>query len=242
MSILGENIMDLDDSFGEEEIWGPVKEARELADTVVQEAKMGAEAGGFRDYYEVLQLSPNADAETIDRVFRILVKRYHPDNQDTRNTEKFNEVMEAHRVLSDTEKRAAYDVQYDKNRASVLKIFSEASATDSFESDRRVCEGILSVLYVARRRNPDRGGVGIIQMERLLGCPSEHLEFHIWYLRQKSWIERLENGLLAITAAGVDKVIEQNNIMLRSDRLLAEKAAGTAPHSAHELKGMQLLR
>jgi hypothetical protein len=79
-------------------------------------------------------------------------------------------------------------------------------------------------------------------MERLLGCPSEHLEFHIWYLRQKNWIERLENGLLAITAAGVDKVIEQNNIMLRSDRLLAEKVAGTAPHSAHELKGMQLLR
>jgi curved DNA-binding protein CbpA len=203
---------------------------------------VGVVTAGFRDYYEVLQLSPNADTETIDRVFRILVKRYHPDNQDTGNTAKFNEVMEAHRLLSDTEKRAAYDVQYEQNRASVLKIFDEASATDSFDSDRRVFEGILSLLYVSRRRDPNRGGVGIIQMERLLGCPSQHLEFHIWYLRQKSWIERLENGLFAITAAGIDKVIEQNNILLRSDRLLAENAGGTAFGSADELKAIYLLK
>ena len=84
---------------------------------------------GFQDYYETLQLSPHADAETIDRVFRILVKRYHPDNRDTGNSEKFSEVMEAHRALSDSEKRAAYDVRYDENRSHVLKIFDEASET-----------------------------------------------------------------------------------------------------------------
>src|ERR1051326_1378142 len=197
---------------------------------------------GFCDHYEALQLSPNADAETIDRVYRILAKRYHPDNQQTGNVEKFGVITEAHRVLGDSGQRAAYDVRYEENRASVLKIFDETSSADGFAADERIFDGILSLLYVARRRDPVRGGTGIIQMERLLGCPSEHLEFHIWYLRQKNWIERLENGLLAITAAGVDKVIEQNNIMLRSDRLLAEKVAGTAPHSAHELKGMQLLR
>ena len=32
------------------------------------------------DYYEVLQVSRNADFETIERVFRLLAKRYHPDN------------------------------------------------------------------------------------------------------------------------------------------------------------------
>ena len=193
-----------------------------------------ADVAGFRDYYEILQLSPNADEETISRVFRILVKRYHPDNGDTGNTKKFNEVMDAYRTLSDPEKRAAYDVRYEENRATVLKLFDEASATDSFESDRRVCEGILSLLYVSRRRNPDRGGVGIIQMERLLGCPSQHLEFPLWYLRQKTWVERLENGLIAITAAGVDKVIEQNSIVLRRDRLIAEKAMGGAPDPTME--------
>jgi len=206
---------------------------------------IAADAAGFRDYYETLQLSPNADEETISRVFRILVKRYHPDNTDTGNTKKFNEVMEAYRVLSDPEKRAAYDVRYEENRATVLKIFDEASATDSFEMDRRVCEGILSLLYVARRRDPDRGGVGVIQMERLLGCPSQHLEFPLWYLRQKTWVERLENGLIAITAAGVDKMLDQNNIVLRRDRLIAEKSMGGAPDLAREtreLNGLGLLR
>ena len=201
-----------------------------------------ADVAGFRDYYETLQLSPNADEETISRVFRILVKRYHPDNRDSGNTKKFNEVMDAYRILSDPEKRAAYDVRYEENRATVLKLFDEASASDSFDSDRRVFEGILSLLYVSRRRNPDRGGVGIIQMERLLGCPSQHLEFPLWYLRQKTWIERLENGLLAITVAGVDKVIEQNNIILRSDRLIAEKATSGAPDAAEDLEMVPLLR
>ena len=206
-------------------------------------SKTAADTAGFRDYYETLQLNPNADEETINRVFRILVKRYHPDNRDSGNTKKFNEVMDAYRILSDPEKRAAYDVKYDQNRATVLKLFDEASASDSFESDRRVFEGILSLLYVSRRRNPDRGGVGIIQMERLLGCPSQHLEFPLWYLRQKSWVERLENGLIAITAAGVDKVIEQNNIILRRDRLIAEKAMGGAPDPTMELRELNgLLR
>jgi len=206
---------------------------------------IATDAPGFRDYYETLQLSPNADEETISRVFRILVKRYHPDNADTGNTKKFNEVMEAYRVLSDPEKRAAYDVRYDENRATVLKLFDEASASDSFESDRRVCEGILSLLYVARRRDPDRGGVGVIQMERLLGCPSQHLEFPLCFLRQKTWDKLLENGLIAITAAGVDKMLDQNNIVLRRDRLIAEKSMGGAPDLAREtreLNGLGLLR
>src|SRR3989441_3405981 len=205
-------------------------------------SKISADTASFRDYYETLQLNPNAEEETISRVFRILVKRYHPDNRDSGNTKKFNEVMDAYRILSDPEKRAAYDVKYDQNRATVLKLFDEASATDSFDSDRRVCEGILSLLYVSRRRDPNRGGVGIIQMERLLGCPSQHLEFPLCYLRQKSWVERLENGLLAITAAGVDKVIEQNNIILRRDRLIAEKATSGTPDAAEDLEMVPLLR
>ena len=178
---------------------------------------------GFQDYYETLQLSPHADTETIDRVFRILVKRYHPDNSDTGNSEKFSEVMDAHRALSDPEKRAAYDVRYDENRSHVLKIFDEASAGDSFAGDRRILESLLSLLYISRRRDADRGGMGVIQMERLLGCPAEHLGFHVWYLREKGWIERLDNGHLAITAGGVDHVIEHDNIILRRDRLLAER-------------------
>ena len=181
----------------------------------------------FADHYETLQLSSNADSETVDRVYRVLVRRYHPDNQETGDPEKFTQVVKAHKVLSDPEARAAYDVSYEENRASVLKIFDDASSPESYDGDKRIFEGILSLLYISRRRDSGRGGMGVVQLERLLGCPAKHLEFHLWYLREKTWVERLENGMLAITAAGVDRVMEQDSLFLRRDRLLSERAAAS---------------
>jgi curved DNA-binding protein CbpA len=184
---------------------------------------------GFRDYYEILQLSPNADTETVDRVYRILVKRYHPDNQATGNEARFNDVVEAHRVLADLERRAAYDVKYDENRGTVVNVFERVSSGDGFGDDKRLFDGVLSLLYVARRRDPNHGGLGIVQIERLLGCPAEHLEFHLWYLRQKGWIERLDSGLFAITVAGIDRVVESDALLLRRDRLLKPGPDGSGP-------------
>lgn len=189
----------------------------------------------FEDFYETLQLSPNADAETIDRVYRMLVRRYHPDNQETGNPERFTQIVRAHKILSDPENRAAYDVSYEENRASVLKIFDETSSPDSYDGDKRIFEGVLSLLYTSRRRDAGRGGMGIVELERLLGCPAKHLEFHLWYLREKGWVQRLESGLLAITADGVDRVMEQEGIFLRRDRLLAERAS----ENRRELKGVE---
>ena len=67
---------------------------------------MKQDADGFSDHYEALQLSPNADSETVDRVYRILAKRYHPDNQETGDAAKFGTIATAHRILSDPELRA----------------------------------------------------------------------------------------------------------------------------------------
>ncbi len=97
-----------------------------------------------------------------------------------------------------------------------------ADGTSSFESDRSTVENILWLLYVSRRRNLNGGGLGGIQIEQELGCPATYLEFHLWYLLEKGWIQRLDNGLLAITIAGVDKVIEQDNIILGHDLLIPE--------------------
>jgi DnaJ domain len=64
------------------------------------------------DCYEVMQLSPNADAETISRVYRMLAFPYHPDNTETGNSEMFLRLSEAHQILSDPEKRASYDAAH----------------------------------------------------------------------------------------------------------------------------------
>lgn len=173
----------------------------------------------FRDFYEVLQLSPNADSETIERVFRLLAKRYHPDNNRTGDTEKFNLLSEAFRVLSDPEKRAAYDVRYDKAKETKWQIIQEASAPDDVEADRKIQQRVLSLLYMTRRRDALNPGVGIFELERLLGCPEKHMEFHIWYLKEKGWIHRRDSGEFAITVSGID-VVRENNLLLRRDQLL----------------------
>jgi hypothetical protein len=190
----------------------------------------------FVDHYEVLQLSQNADAETIERVYRMLAKRYHPDNQQSGDAEKFAQLHESHAILSNPEVRAQYDVRYDDTRALQWKIFNQESASDGREHDRRLFHGILSLLYVARRRDPKRGGLGPMFLEKTLGVPSTHLEFPLWYLRPRGWVEVLDTGQLAITVQGIDH-LSSRTLELPEDRLLAESSAvasGTANPSVED--------
>jgi molecular chaperone DnaJ len=63
-----------------------------------------------RDYYEVLGVGRNASADEIKRAYRTLARTYHPDvNNDDGAEESFKEINEAYEVLSDTDRRAAYD-------------------------------------------------------------------------------------------------------------------------------------
>ena len=63
-----------------------------------------------RDYYDVLGIEKNADANQIKRAYRKLAKKYHPDMNKADDAEaKFKEVQEAYEILSDESKRATYD-------------------------------------------------------------------------------------------------------------------------------------
>lgn len=189
----------------------------------------------FVDYYEVLQLSPNATADTVERVYRLLAKRLHPDNQETGNADRFADLLDAYTVLSDPERRAKYDIRYDEHRSVQWKIFDQQSAAGGQEADQQTFQGVLSLLYVARRRNPRSGGLGQIQIERLLGVPEQHLEFPLWYLRQHGWIEVLDSGQLAITVAGID-YLGNRELTLPANRLLGpspvQNETGEAPADA----------
>jgi len=178
----------------------------------------------FVDYYEILQLSQNASAEVVGRVYRLLAKRYHPDNQDTGDAQRFTEVHQAFETLTNPASRAQYDVRYEENRGQTWKIFKQEGANDTRADDQRLFHGILSLLYIARRRDPEEGGLGGITLEETLGCPREHLEFPIWYLKQRGLIQRLENGYLAITVDGIDRLAKEDR-ELPNNRPLPQPAA-----------------
>ena len=121
----------------------------------------------FIDYYELLQLSSNADADTIERVFRYLAKKFHPDNKESGDTDRFRLIVEAHRTLSNPENRAAYDVKYQdywnrkwKLASEASKVTSVASNGTAFGDDRENRESLLSILYVQRRRDMKNPGSG----------------------------------------------------------------------------------
>ena len=160
----------------------------------------------FVDYYEILQLGQNADVETIERVFRLLAKRYHPDNLESGSRPRFREVHDAFEILRDPQQRAEYDVQYDRNKSMQWQIFEKSAAIGGHEEDQQIFRGVLSLLYAARRKNPRSGGLGSVDLERMLGVPREHLEFPNWYLKKKGWVEVLDSGQFAITVEGIDKI------------------------------------
>ncbi len=71
---------------------------------------MGVVIVEFRDYYQTLGVARDASPEEIKRSYRKLARRYHPDvSQESNAEQQFKEVGEAYAVLSDPEKRAAYD-------------------------------------------------------------------------------------------------------------------------------------
>lgn len=174
------------------------------------------------DLYETLQISANAEPETVHRVYRMLAQRYHPDNAETGNATRFRQISEAYRVLSDPSERARYDAVYERQRQARWRLadLSQTADTD-FDAELQLRVTVLEVLYTKRRVDPQQAGLFNTDLEKLTGAPREHLEFTTWYLVQKKLIQRNDNSLLSITVDGIDYLETRNQERPLTRRLAA---------------------
>jgi curved DNA-binding protein len=157
------------------------------------------------DYYEILQISPTAEPETVHKVYRLLAQRCHPDNKETGNEAQFRQLSEAYHVLSDPERRAQYDIGHAALRQARWRLVSNGSqAANDFEVEQLVRLTLLEVLYTRRRTEPGQAGLSLWDLESLIGRAREQLEFTVWFLTAKKYITRSDSAELVITADGVE--------------------------------------
>lgn len=160
----------------------------------------------FVDFYELMQISPNAERETIQRVYRLLAARCHPDNPETGDMAQFLLLNEAYRTLTDSQLRAAYDATYHCRRLEPMPVFQLKEFTTGVDGEASRRMGILCLLYSRRRTDPEHPGLSVLDLERLMAFPREHLMFTLWYLIEKELVRQNEHSDFVITGTGVDYV------------------------------------
>jgi curved DNA-binding protein len=183
----------------------------------------------FQNYYEILEVSPTAEQETIQRVYRLLAARYHPDNAQTGNTQKFLLLRTAYEVLSDPVKRAAYDADFAVQESGPMSIFELKDFVVGIDAEKNRRLGVLCLLYNRQRLYPDKAALSLLQFEQLMTIPREHLMFTIWYLKRKELVTSEGGADFQITAEGVDFVesaLPSNRLLQRLLRAPADVSSG----------------
>ena len=162
------------------------------------------------DYYEVLQVSSTAEPETIHRVYRLHAQRYHPDNQETGNRSRFEEIRRSlqraqrprapgsirHRLLEAAPGALAPHLERGRvgKRLRVRAARSTDAPRGSLHPTTDGARGRRGLLDGSR--GPDR------QAPRAPGI-------HDLVLGQKKFLQRDDSSRLIITAEGVE-FLEQN--------------------------------
>ena len=180
------------------------------------------------NYYEFLQISPNADQDTIHRVYRYLAARYHPDNPKSGDVDKFNQLKTAYDVLRNADRRSEYDAKREHEMRQPVPLSTTIDFMDSLDGELNRRLGLLAVLYYRRRANPYMPEVPLAEVEAQMGFPRDYLDFTTWYLEKKGFITKADNSDFTLTVAGVDFVESQRANLPILNKLLTDGVEMTA--------------
>jgi len=173
------------------------------------------------DYYELLEISPQATPETIHRVYRFMAARYHPDIVGTGSLEKFNQLATAYKILSDPITRSEYNAQRAKRQSAIRNpMSSTVDFMDQAAGDLNRRLAVLAILYYRRRKYPNKPEVSLVEIEEQMGFPRDYLDFTTWYLAKKKYIAKADNADFTLTVEGVDFIESQRASVPVLDKLL----------------------
>ena len=190
----------------------------------------------FVNHYEILEISSSASFETVERVFRYLAKRYHPDSSEHGDIQKFAQIAEAYEVVGSPERRASFDAELNKQKAVEVELDKVSASIGDDTADRH---RLLSLFYAQRRKDIKKPGLGINTVEQMMGIPVEVLDFHVWFFREKGWIQREEGGAISITADGVEKLEASAERQAEQERLrITDATTSPAPVPAPAVGAM----
>src|SRR6185312_5214602 len=156
------------------------------------------------DHYEILRIDPQAERETIERVYQAFATRYHPDNPLTGDAKTFQRITEAWEVLSDPTRRAEYNAFRQSPEFADRFRLRRREFFDGIEGEQLRRLAVLCHLY--RQAANKLPGLFGRDLEQLTGCTREEIGPALWYLREKKWARLGGFSEYTITAAGFDIV------------------------------------
>lgn len=112
-----------------------------------------------KNYYEILEIDKNASQEIIDKAYKVLVKKYHPDLQNSLEAKqkceaKIKEINEAYEVLSNSQKRTDYDNTIKENIISEQKYNSLYNENINLKNELNNLKNKSNNINVNAQNNP----------------------------------------------------------------------------------------
>lgn len=154
-----------------------------------------------QNHYDTLEVSQNASQDAIERMFRYLATKHHPDTGGDKA--QFNQLVAAFEILRSADSRAEYDRGIQRETKEISRLVENSKQAGP---DAAIRHELLCLFYARRREQGASPALGQVAIERALDLSEHVIEFHLWYFREKGWITRWEAGGFTITAEGVDQI------------------------------------
>ena len=160
----------------------------------------------MKNYYEILEVDKNASPETIEKVYRTLAKKYHPDlyegEKKEEYTEKIKEIIKAYNVLSNEETRAEYDESLKNNILSQEE--QERISQENYELKQQITkmeqqQALKEQIQMYKKENVDQGSImnmGRVLKEQLSAAKQKaYHDAYISDLKNRGYKIKYKHGL-----------------------------------------------